>query len=90
MVCGDGHDNAAQGAEARICRPADDGQDATAEGERVGVVPGKDRAEVLSPVLALILVPVLALILILLAEPAPQLDPEFPRTGSRIHPKAGP
>ena len=45
----------------------------TVEGERVGVVQGKDRAEVPSPVLGLILVPVR----ILLAELVPQLDPEL-------------
>jgi hypothetical protein len=64
-------DNAAQGFETRICRPAGDGQNATVEGERVGVIPGEDRVQVLSSILALILVPVLVLILILLAELIP-------------------
>lgn len=62
-------DNAAQGTKTRVCRSACDGQGAAVEGQRVDVIPGKDRVEVL--------VPVPVPVLILAAEPVPEPDPEL-------------
>src|SRR5262245_4847850 len=72
-------DNAAQGAETRVCRPACDGQGATIESERVSIVPWKDRVEAPVPVLVLPVIPILVLpaIAILVAGLVPELNPEL-------------
>src|SRR5262249_1939605 len=71
-------DNAAPGAEARVWRLACDGQGATIESERVGIVPGKDRVQAPVPFLVLPLIPILVVELVpeLNPELAPELVPE--------------
>ena len=87
-------DNAAQGAETRICQPARDGQGAAVEREPVGIVPRKDRVEVPGPGPGLRLAPVLVLIGVaavvaqLDLEVAPELIPQFvPRPAPELIPE---